>query len=476
MPGPRCERQAGSMIDLTLGEIAEIIGGTARVRDLDRIVNGVTTTDSREIAPGDIFVAKPGEFTDGYRFIPQAVAAGATLVIAERETDEDVDHIVVGDAVLALGALATEVVSRVRSLGKLTVIGVTGSNGKTTTKNLLRAILESVGPTVAPRGSYNNEVGAPTTFLQLTTDTEFLVAEMGASHVGDIARLTAMARPDIGVVLKVGLAHAGEFGGIEHTFAAKSEMVTALDSDRVAVLNRDDPRVVEMAELTDARVRWFGLHDDAVVRASDIATSISGTTFTLTIDSESRPVNFAVIGEHHVHNALAAAAVAYELGIDIDRIVARLETVELAERGRMQPFTGRGITVIHDAYNASPDSMTAALKTLALVKPEQGRTFAVLGAMSELGDETGVAHDEIGIQAVRLRIDQIIAVGPDARRIHVSAVNEGAWNDESLHVADNDEAFELLTRMLQPGDVVLVKASNSAGLHRLAERLGEWLT
>lgn len=464
------------MIDLTLAEIADIVGGVAHVRDLNRIVNGVTTTDSREIEPGDIFVAKPGEFTDGFRFIPQAVAAGATLVLTERETTEDVDFIVVSDAVLALGALATEVVTRVRSLDQLSVIGITGSNGKTTTKNLLRAILESVGPTVAPRGSYNNEVGAPTTFLQLTEDTKFLVAEMGASRVGDIDRLTAMAKPDIGVVLKVGLAHAGEFGGIERTFAAKSEMVTVLSSNDVAVLNRDDARVAAMAELTDARVRWFGLSEDADVRATNIATSISGTTFTLAIDGEERQLNFAVIGEHHVHNALAAAAVAAELGVSIDRIVDRLESVELAERGRMQPFTGRGITVIHDAYNASPDSMAAALKTLALIKPESGRTFAVLGAMSELGDEGGAAHDEIGIQAVRLRIDQIIAVGPDARRIHVSAVNEGAWNDESLHVADNDEAFDLLTRMLQPGDVVLVKASNSAGLHRLAERLGEWLT
>lgn len=464
------------MIDLTLAEIADIVGGVAHVRDLNRIVNGVTTTDSREIEPGDIFVAKPGEFTDGFRFIPQAVAAGATLVLTERETTEDVDFIVVSDAVLALGALATEVVTRVRSLDQLSVIGITGSNGKTTTKNLLRAILESVGPTVAPRGSYNNEVGAPTTFLQLTEDTKFLVAEMGASRVGDIDRLTAMAKPDIGVVLKVGLAHAGEFGGIEQTFAAKSEMVTVLSANDVAVLNRDDVRVAAMAELTDARVRWFGLSDDADVRATNISTSISGTTFTLAIDGEERQVNFAVIGEHHVHNALAAAAVAAELGVSIDRIVDRLESVELAERGRMQPFTGRGITVIHDAYNASPDSMAAALKTLALIKPESGRTFAVLGAMSELGDAGGAAHDEIGIQAVRLRIDQIIAVGPDARRIHVSAVNEGAWNDESLHVADNDEAFDLLTRMLEPGDVVLVKASNSAGLHRLAERLGEWLT
>ncbi len=462
------------MIDLTLGEIAEIVGGELR-GDPARVLNGATTTDSREIQPGDLFVAKPGEFTDGYHFIAAAVAAGATLVIAERPSEADVDQIIVNDAVVALGALAAEVVARVRALGKLRVVGITGSNGKTTTKNLLRAILSEVGPTVAPRGSYNNEVGAPTTFLQLTDDTQFLVAELGASRVGDIDRLTAMAKPDIAVVLKVGLAHAGEFGGIDRTFQAKSEIVTCLGSDDVAVLNRDDPRVAEMAELTAARVRWFGLHPDAQVRASAIRSSITGTEFQMHIGDETAMVRFGVIGEHHVHNALAATAVASELGVGIEQIVRALESVELAERGRMQPFRGRGITVIHDAYNASPDSMSAALKTLAQIRPESGRTFAVLGPMSELGEDSGSAHDEIGIHAVRLRIDQIVAVGPDARRIHISAVNEGAWNEESVHLADNDVAFDWLTERLRPGDVVLLKASNSAGLHRLAERLGEWL-
>lgn len=464
------------MIDLTIAEIAEIVGGELHAAHPDRIVNGVTTTDSREIEPGDIFVAKPGEFTDGYVFIDAAVASGATLVIAERQPATDVDSIVVADAVLALGALATEVVRRVRELEQLTVVGITGSNGKTTTKNLVRALLAPEAETVAPRGSYNNEVGAPTTFLQLTESTRFLVAEMGASRVGDIARLTAMAKPDIGVVLTVGLAHAGEFGGIEHTFLAKSEMVTSVGPDGVVILNRDDPRVAEMAEMAQARVLWFGLHPDAYVRATDVRSSIDGTRFTLHIGPSSIDVQFAVIGEHHVHNAMAAAAVAHEVGISIDVIAERLEAVELAERGRMQPLRGRGITVIHDAYNASPDSMAAALKTLAQIRPEQGRTIAVLGAMSELGEHTGQAHDDIGIQAVRLRIDQIVAVGPEARRIHVSAVNEGAWNEESVHVADLDAAYDLLVDMIEPGDVVLVKASNSAGLHRLAERLGEWLS
>ncbi len=470
------------MIELSLADIAAATGGALLSDNAHRLVRGATTTDSREVGPGDIFVAKPGEFTDGYRFIPDAVAAGAVLVIAEREPQVPVDAIVVGDAVAALGHLATEVVRRVRAAGQLCIIGITGSNGKTTTKNLLGEILSPLGETVAPRASYNNEVGAPLTFLRLTEQTRYLVAEMGASRVGDISRLTAMAPPDIGVVLKVGLAHAGEFGGIEATFRAKSEMVSCLRADGIAVLNRDDPRVAQMAELTDAHVLWFGLHDEAQVRATELSTSIAGTRFRLHLPAgngngeQSAEVQFAVLGEHHVHNALAAAAVSHALGVPLAHIVERLQAVTLAERGRMQPLTGRGITVIHDAYNASPDSVAAALKTLAQLRPAAGRTIAVLGSLSELGELTGDAHDEIGIQAVRLRIDQLVAVGQDARRIHVSAVNEGAWNGESLHVNSNDEAFELLTGMLRPGDIVLVKASNSAGLHQLAERLGEWLS
>ncbi|HLP22929.1 MAG TPA: UDP-N-acetylmuramoyl-tripeptide--D-alanyl-D-alanine ligase [Microbacteriaceae bacterium] len=464
------------MIELSVAEIARIVSGRIVSGDAETRISGLTTTDSREVRPGSVFVAKPGEVTDGFLFIPEAVRSGAALIIAERETDVDVPLIVVDDTVAALGDLAREVIARVRALGTLRVVGITGSNGKTTTKNLLRAILSAEGPTVAPRGSFNNEVGAPVTFLEVTEQTHYLVAEMGASHVGDIDRLTRMAPPDIGVVLKVGLAHAREFGGIERTFRAKSEMVTSLGADGVAVLNRDDDRVAQMAELTSARVLWFGLDPSAHVRATDIRSDIEGTRFTLHIGEQEAQVRFRVIGEHHVSNALAAAAVASEWGVPIERIVTALESVELAERGRMQPLRGRGITVIHDAYNASPDSMAAALKTLASVKPEGGRTFAVLGAMSELGDETGAAHDDIGIRAVRLRIDQVVAVGADARRIHVSAVNEGAWNDESVHIVDHDEAFEWLIARLQPGDVVLVKASNSAGLHRLAERLGEWLS
>lgn len=475
------------MIALTLAEVAAAVGGELRLEGTDAspetIVDGAVTTDSREVAPGGVFVAKRGEFDDGHRFAGTAAEAGAALLIVERPLELAVPQIVVADSVDALGLLATEVVARVRALGRLRIVGVTGSNGKTTTKNLLRTVLERVGETVAARKSFNNEVGAPITMLELTESTEFLVAEMGASGVGEIARLIRMARPDVGVVLKVGLAHAGEFGGIERTVLAKSEMVTELLDTDVAVLNADDPRVVPMAELTAAKVVWFGLGDSAEVRASDIRVHARGTEFTVSVPGEPgetdtvAAVSFGVLGEHHIMNALAAIAAARALGVPLTEIVAALETVALAEHGRMEVLGGRdGITVINDAYNASPDSMAAALKTLAQVKTPGTRTIAVLGEMSELGEFSGEEHDLIGLLAVRLGISQLVIVGQGARRLHISAINEGSWDGESAFVESQDEAFELVKSIARAGDTVLVKSSNAAGLRHLGDRLGEWFS
>lgn len=472
------------MIALTLAEIASatrgslVLDGTGATQET--VVDGLSTTDSREVVDGTVFFAKHGEFTDGHLFVPQAVDAGAALVVVDHAlaTDEwsrTVPQLVVEDTVVALGDLATEVIARVRAAGLLKIVGVTGSNGKTTTKNLLREILEQVGPTIAPRASFNNEVGAPVTMLEVTEDTEFLVAEMGASGIGEIARLVRMARPDIGIVLKVGLAHAGEFGGIEATLAAKTEMVSDLLDSDVAILNQDDPRVASMADKTVARILWFGLEGTADVQATDVVSTAQGTSFVLHLpDGESRPVQFRVLGEHHVMNALAAAAAAHTLDVGIDAIVAGLQRVTRAERWRMEVMGGaRGVTVINDAYNASPDSMAAALKTLVQIAEPGGRTVAVLGEMSELGEFSGEEHDRIGLLAVRLNIDQLIVVGPAARRMHISTINEGSWDGESKYFDTPDAAFEHLQGALDAGDTVLVKSSNSAGLRFLGDRLGE---
>ncbi|UOQ61107.1 UDP-N-acetylmuramoyl-tripeptide--D-alanyl-D-alanine ligase [Leucobacter rhizosphaerae] len=466
------------MIELTLAEIAEAVDGRLVVGSSGAtsatVVRGISQTDSREVAPGQIFFARRGEETDGHRFAGSAVDAGAALLVVEQEADDRVPQIVVAESTIALGRLATEVVRRVRAGGELTIVGITGSNGKTTTKNLVAAMAERRGASVASEKSFNNEVGGPLTMLRVDAGTRTLVAEMGASAEGEIARLTAMAPPAIGVVLTVGLAHAGEFGGIETTFRTKSEMVRDLPNDAVAVLNRDDPYVTRMAELTAARVRWFGQHPEAEVRASGIDSDASGTRFTLHIGDASRPVVFRVLGEHHVTNALAAAAVGSELGLTLEQIVEALEGATRAARWRMEVMGGRdGITVVNDAYNASPDSMAAGLRTLAQIARPGARTVAVLGAMSELGEYSIEEHRRIGLQAVRLGISELVVVGQEARNLHISAINEGSWDGESVFFEEQDAAFDHLVRTLQPNDTVLVKSSNAAGLRLLGDRLGE---
>ena len=463
------------MIALSIGEIESIVAGTlvSSTQSPETIVSGSVQTDSRLVTTGSIFFALPGEETDGHLFAPAAQENGAALIISERELELAAPQIVVANGVDALGALAAAVVARVRAENELSVVGITGSNGKTTTKNMLRAILEAQGPTVAPQGSFNNQVGAPISMLGIDGATRYLIVEMGASGSGEIERLVRIARPDIGVVLKVGLAHVGEFGGIDAVQRAKTEMVRDLPASAVAVLNADDDRVAAMAVETDAPVRWFGLSDDAEVRAEDIQATASGTVFQLVTPAGSTPVHLRILGEHHVSNALAALSVAEELGVDRDEAIAALEAVPRAERWRMELLTpADGIVVINDAYNASPDSTAAALKTLAQILLPGQRSIAVLGEMAELGEYSDEEHDRIGRLAVRLNVQKLIVVGHGARHIHNAAGLEGSWDGESVLVETPDEAYDLLKDDLREGDVVLVKSSKSANLRFLGDRLG----
>lgn len=467
------------MIALTLAEIAAAVGGELRVAGEDTsttVVDGVVDTDSRTMGPGSIFVAKPGAETDGHRFVGAAADAGAALAIVERAVDAPVSQIVVADAVVALGDLAREVVARVRAGGDLRIVGITGSNGKTTTKNFLARILSDEGETVAPVNSFNNEVGAPVTMLRVTPGTRFLVSEFGAAAPGSIARLAGLVEPDVAVVLMVGMAHAGGFGGIEETAKAKAELVAAATPSGTAVLNVDDARVAAMQALAESRgmrVVGFGQSDAAQVRAHDIEVTASGTSCVIEAGGQRIPLHLRVLGAHHITNALAAIAAALVLGVTLADAVARLETVEIAERWRMQPMGNDRVRIINDAYNASPDSMAAALRTLAQITAPHGRTVAVLGAMTELGESAGEEHDRIGLLAVRLNIQRIVVVGPEARRLYLSAVGEGSWNSEAVHLPDQDAAFEYLRSELRDGDRVLVKSSNSVGLRHLGDRLGE---
>ncbi|TDD69624.1 UDP-N-acetylmuramoyl-tripeptide--D-alanyl-D-alanine ligase [Jiangella aurantiaca] len=476
------------MIPLTLAEVASATGGRLdAVADPAVRVTGPVVTDSRELEPGGLFVARRGEAQDGHDFASAAIDAGAVAVLAARPVG--VPAVVVDDTEVAFGRLARAVLDKLNSglggeanldrLPQVTVVGVTGSSGKTTTKDLLAQVLEPLGPLVAPPGSYNSEVGVPLTVLRIDESTRTLVVEMGARRPGHIAYLCGIAPPRVGLVLNVGSAHLGEFGDRETIARTKAELVEALPpaaEGGVAVLNADDQVVRRMAERTEAQVVMVGESVHADVRAEDVALDAAGrASFRLvTTDGEAR-VSLRLVGEHQVSNALAVAGAALSLGVPLDEVASRLSAALPRSRWRME-VTERpdGVTVVNDAYNANPESMRAALKTLASLRPAgSGRTWAVLGEMLELGESSIAEHDAIGRLAVRLNVSRLVAVGDGARAIHQGASLEGSWDGESVWVPDVDAALELLRAELRPGDVVLVKSSRDAGLRFLGERLVE---
>ena len=461
------------MISLNLKQIALAVNGT--LVGEDQLVTGSVETDSRLVEPGSLFIAKPGELTDGHLFVAKAAENGAVAAIVERRVEDSaLAQIVVPDSVIALGLLAKFVLDKIRASHPLTVIGITGSNGKTSTKNMLREILSRAGETIAPIESYNNEVGAPISMLKASETTKYLVVELGAGGVGSIDYLTKICQPDIGVVLKVGLAHVGEFGGIETTFQIKSELALGLTKEDRLVLNADDALVASMQDLSAAEAHWFGTSENSGVWASDIAVTLSGTKFILHSGAKDFEVQLNILGEHQVMNALAAIEVSLLLALPIEETIAALELMPLAERWRMQLLNGpKGSFVINDAYNASPDSTKAALQTLATLGRQGHRTIAVLGEMAELGSAAAEQHDAIGRLAVRLNIDQVVVVGERAKLIHMGASQEGSWDGESKFFDSIDEALEAVRGLLGSGDIVLVKSSKSAELRHLGDALAE---
>lgn len=459
------------MIALTLAEAAAAVGGTLDAADPQATVTGPVVVDSRQVEPGGLFVCVLGERVDGHDYAAKAVESGAVAVLANRPVG--VPAIVVDDVLEALGRLARTVVDR----SKAEIVGLTGSSGKTSTKDLIAQVLQRHGETVFPPGNLNNEIGHPLTALRVADSTRYLVMEMGARHKGDIAYLTGITPPVIGLVLNIGAAHVGEFGSKQAIAEAKGELVEALTTEGVAVLNADDPLVRAMAERTEARVVFFGESPDAHIRAHNIRLDDTGRpSFTLSTPAGSAPVQLRLYGEHHVSNALAAAAVAVELGMSVDDTAEALSQAGALSRWRMEVVErADGVTIVNDAYNANPDSMRAALRALVSMGgrgPERRRTFAVLGEMRELGEDSFDEHDAIGRLAVRLDVTKLVAVGGrDAACMELGARNEGSWGEESVLVSDADAAIELLRSQLRPGDVVLVKASRSAGLERVAEAI-----
>jgi UDP-N-acetylmuramoyl-tripeptide--D-alanyl-D-alanine ligase len=473
------------MIRLTLAEIAAITDGELMLPREDDPpqtpwVTGPVVVDSRRVEPGGLFAALPGERADGHDFAPAAIAAGAAAVLASRPLP-GCPAIVVPDVTAALAALAAAVLRR---LPAATVAGITGSSGKTSTKDLTAQLAERLGPTVAPEGSFNNEIGLPLTVLRADHSTRYLVLEMSARGPGHIAALCEIAPPKIGAVLNVGRAHAGEFGSLDGVAKAKGELPAALPADGVAILNAADPRVLAMAARTAARIVTFAAGPAAAdvraadVRAADIRAAgirldeLGRASFRLLTPGGIAPVTLRVHGAHHVPNALAAAAIAAELGMDTPAIADALSQATARSKRRMElRERPDGVLVINDSYNANPESMRAAIEALAHITRGGRRGFAVLGHMAELGDIAKPSHEEAGRLAARAGVTGLIAVGDEARPVIDGARAEPGWHGEALAVPDAKTAIGALGNQLRPGDVVLVKASKAAGLWEVADGL-----
>ena len=457
------------MIELSLQEIAAAVEGELVIGNAETRVRGNVSTDSRELGSGDIFFAKLGEKDDGHRFLPEVAAAGVVLaVVSEARPDIKLNQILVKDTVVALSLLAKFVLERLRPNG-LKVLGVTGSNGKTSTKNMLAAMLSTSGETLSPQGSYNNEVGLPLTVLRLTETTKYLVLEYGAAGLGSIAKLASWTKPDVAAVLKVGMAHAGHFGGVENTAKIKAELLQF--EPEIAVINVDDP-VVSGYKAESSRIVGFGFDSAAQVRLLRAEITLQGTQVSLEVAGERHDVNLKILGEHHAMNLAAALAMALAVGVDAIKALDAAAQLDYPERWRMQLMESQaGFFVINDAYNASPESMRAALQTLATIGRQGHRTIAVLGHMAELGDYSVEAHDQIGRLVVRYNIDHLFAVGEGSKLIHMGALQEGSWDGESEYHPTISAGFEAIREKLTAGDVVLVKASNSTGLRFLGDDL-----
>jgi UDP-N-acetylmuramoyl-tripeptide--D-alanyl-D-alanine ligase len=454
----------------TVGAIADAVGGAVR-EGADTAIGSVAT-DSRAVRPDGIFVALTGERLDGHDYVADALERGAAAVLVRAGFPVDAPAVHVrdtGDALLDLGAAER------RAFGG-TVVAITGANGKTSTKDLAGGVVGAHRRTHVSPSSFNNEVGLPMTLLGAPPDTEVVVAELGARHVGDVTRLCAVARPHMAVVTNVGVAHLEVFGSWEAIVEASAEPVDALPADGVAILSADDPVVAGYAARSPARVVTFGRAPDADVRAGDVTLDRDGTaSFELRHDDDRARVRLRVPGEHMVANALAAAAVGLELDVPLAEAAVALGEARIT-RWRMQTSgTVAGVRVVNDAYNANPESVAAALKTARWMAGGDGRLIAVLGQMAELGPIATAEHERVGELAARLPVDRLLAIGPDAKAIVVAAVREGVEPDAAIAYDDPDAALADVVSYTAPGDVVLVKGSRVTRLEVLGERLAEAL-
>jgi UDP-N-acetylmuramoyl-tripeptide--D-alanyl-D-alanine ligase len=446
------------MITLTAGEIALLVGGEVFC-DKDLLISKAPVFDSRLATPGCFFLALKGENADGHEFAADAYRNGAMFSLTSQRIDGPC--IVVKDVLEALSILAAFVRKR---LDKLVVIGITGSQGKTSTKDLLTHMLGAVGPTVAPAGSFNNDLGLPITLLECDDRTRFCILEMGARHMGDIARLCEIAKPNIGVVLTVGTAHIGEFGSREVIAQTKGELIASLDKDGIAILGTYDEFTPKMASLHQGQVILFGEKADIQVRAADVEMREGRPHFDLVTPAGRDAVGMRAVGAHQVANALAVAAVGTALALPLELIASSLSTAEISSKWRMELHESADLLIINDAYNANPESMSAAMRALVLFAQERGGSaWAFVGKMNELGQTQAPQSAAIGALAVELGIDHLVEINAPEYGEPVGAM--------VVHQRPTIESALDLVDYFAPGDVVLVKASRSQGFEVLAESL-----
>ena len=453
------------MIAMKASEIASVVQGTLHGEDVT--VSQAAVINSSEATPGSLFLAIKGERVDGHDFVADARTHGAVLTLSTKSVEGP--HILVADVVKALGKLAQHVRS---NLLNLIVIGITGSQGKTTTKELMASILSAAAPTVAPHGNFNNEIGAPLSLLNCTESTKYCIVEMGARHKGDIAHLCSIAQPNIGVVLKVGTAHLGEFGSIEAIAETKSELISSLSTDATGILGTYDAFTPKMAALHKGKNFTFGEGAECDIRATDIEVREGRAHFDLVTPEGRSAVGLRIVGLHQVANALAVASVATVLGFSLDQIASGLSTAESHAKWRMEINELPSLVLINDAYNASPEAMAAALQTLVHFAQERGgESWAFLGKMNELGESSDADHAGVGTLASELGIDHLVCIAAPEYGAKIAADSA-----TTVHLcADKAEAL-VVAAHINPGDVALVKASRSEKLEELADSISaHWM-
>jgi UDP-N-acetylmuramoyl-tripeptide--D-alanyl-D-alanine ligase len=453
------------MISIKASQFAQIVGGELHGSDV--VIDKVPVFNSINATRGSIFLALQGEHLDGHDFVSDAFSHGVEIALVSKPVPER--HILVPNVLKALGAITKHVRD---SLPNLSVIAITGSQGKTTTKDLLTQILSGKGETVSPRGNFNNELGAPLTLLQANADTKYCIVEMGARHIGDIAALCALTKPDIGVVLRVGMAHIGEFGSAEAVAKTKSEMISSLDDQAIAILGDYDLYTPKMKQLHKGRTITFGEKSSDEVRAADLEIREGRPHFDLVTPDGRASVGLRVVGIHQTANALAAAAVCSALGLSVDYIAGALSTASMQSAWRMQVTEFDSGVLINDAYNASPESVESALRTLILFAQERGgQSWAFLGKMQELGESSATEHERIGTLAQEIGIDHLVCIDSPQYASALKNANESGGASMSVHICADINEAEKVASGISAGDVILVKASRSEHLEDLAEAI-----